>query len=177
MRPSTPIFCCVICATAVSASRWWCAAQARDRMEYLLRPDLGRTLDAASRELLAERASAILLLPTRRRDCGWAVGGGGAAARDPAAASDAAGTGRPFVVAKPARVALGDAIAQMLGADVVIRAPIGERPGLSSPHSLGAYLTWAPRIGCTDAERNCISSIRPEGLPCRSRPAADLAVR
>ncbi len=67
------------------------------------------------------------------------------------------------VVATQARVALGDAIAERVGAALVL-VLLGERPGLSSPDSLGAYLTWAPRVGRADSERNCVSNIRPQGL-------------
>jgi ethanolamine ammonia-lyase small subunit len=69
----------------------------------------------------------------------------------------------PVVVALQARVALGDAIGAAMGA-AAVAVLIGERPGLSAQDSLGLYLTWAPRIGRSDAERNCISNIRPGGL-------------
>ena len=72
-------------------------------------------------------------------------------------------TASHVVVATQARVALGDEIGECLGAEMVVML-LGERPGLSSPDSLGAYLTWAPRAGRADSERNCVSNIRPEGL-------------
>lgn len=72
----------------------------------------------------------------------------------------------PIVLATLARVALGDEIGEALRARALVML-VGERPGLSSPDSLGAYVTWAPRRGRTDAERNCVSNIRPEGLPPR----------
>ena len=70
----------------------------------------------------------------------------------------------PIVLAEQGRVALGDDIGETLGARLVA-VFIGERPGLSSPDSMGVYLTFAPRVGRTDAERNCLSNIRPQGLP------------
>ena len=70
----------------------------------------------------------------------------------------------PIVLAAQARVALGDPIGQALAARVSI-VLIGERPGLSAADSLGAYMTLDPKVGRTDAERNCVSNIRPGGLP------------
>jgi ethanolamine ammonia-lyase small subunit len=69
----------------------------------------------------------------------------------------------PVVVATQARVAIGDQIGELLHAGLVA-VLIGERPGLSSPASLGVYLTYRPAVGRNDAERNCISNVRPEGL-------------
>ncbi len=70
----------------------------------------------------------------------------------------------PVVLAEQGRVAIGDGIGEALRARLVI-VLIGERPGLSSPDSLGIYLTYQPRPGMMDSQRNCISNVRPEGLP------------
>ena len=81
----------------------------------------------------------------------------------------------PVVLAHQARVALGDEIAMALGAALVIML-IGERPGLSAADSLGAYMTFGPRLGLQNADRNCISNIRPDGLAIAYwRPASWLS--
>ncbi len=133
-------------------------SEAKDRRSYLLRPDLGRRLqDKLQRQdcdaviivadglsaLAVHRHSADLihrLLPLLQ---GWKLA--------------------PIIVATQARVAIGDEIGEQLGAKLAL-VLIGERPGLTSPDSLGAYLTYNPKPGRNDAERNCVSNIRPEGL-------------
>lgn len=141
---------------------------APDRHRYLLRPDLGRRLhpdDAAELRAAAARRPApdvvfvlgdgLSALALQRHAAplvrqalaltppGWSIG--------------------PLVIATQARVALGDAVGEALGASFVA-VLIGERPGLGSPDSLGVYLTAQPRVGRMDAERNCLSNIRAEGL-------------
>ncbi len=142
---------------------------APDRRTFLERPDLGRQLDERSRYTLqqmqtnakfdlaivvSDGLSAIAvqrqvrpllesLLPKLRIDA-WRLA--------------------PLIIARFGRVALEDDIGQLLGAEMALML-IGERPGLGSPDSLGAYLVYAPRAGNTDANRNCVSNIRPEGLP------------
>jgi ethanolamine ammonia-lyase small subunit len=142
------------------------ASQAVDRGDYLKRPDLGRKLDAASRDALAQRDAAAC-------DVVIVVGDGLSPAAVNAHAVGlatallpllAAGHSiGPVVLASGARVALGDEIGALLKARMVLLL-IGERPGLSAPHSLGAYITFAPKPGLTDADRNCISNVHAAGL-------------
>ena len=132
---------------------------APDRTTYLRRPDLGRKLSSDSHLDRGDYDAAIVivdglsapavhhhavpLLQALRLDDGWRLA--------------------PLTVVLQGRVAIGDEIGEQLGARMVV-VLIGERPGLTSPDSLGIYLTWAPRPGRTDAERNCISNVRTEGI-------------
>ena len=149
------------------------------RAHYLTRPDLGRRLDDASRLALEAAAGPFdLALVVADGLSATAVGAHAAAvaaAFKPLVAQSGL-TLAPVVIAEQARVALGDDIAACLGARAVL-VLIGERPGLSSPDSLGDYLTYGPSFGDrrhTDAERNCVSNIRREGLP-PAHAAAKLA--
>lgn len=140
-------------------------SQATDRHVYLLRPDHGRVLhpeDAAQLHAVDSPAELAFVLG----DGLSAVAVQHHAAPLLAALLPLLGLHRrvaPPIIATQARVALGDDIGERLGARLVV-VLIGERPGLSAPDSLGAYLTYAPRRGRTDAERNCVSNIRPAGL-------------
>ena len=135
---------------------------ARDRATYLRRPDLGRrlALESASRLqhgdwdavlIVADGLSATAVhrhaIPVLQELIAllenWRIA--------------------PICVVEQGRVAISDEIGERIGAAIAVML-IGERPGLSSPDSLGMYLTWSPRVGRTDAERNCLSNIRPEGL-------------
>ena len=140
---------------------------ATDRATYLRRPDLGRRLSQRSASLLG----ALAALPGV-----VVVVGDGLSARAvqqhalplllelrPRLQAQGQTVGQ-VVVVQQARVALGDEVSVLLRASPLL-VLIGERPGLSSPDSLGAYLTWAPAVGCADAQRNCVSNIRPLGLP------------
>lgn len=169
-------------------------SQAPDRAAYLQRPDWGRRLDAPSHQAIAhwrEAAQGQAPLPLRLQaqsdattqtatpvfDLALVVADGlSALAIHQNAApliakllqhltADTAQTWSiaPVAVVEQARVAIGDEIGVALKAQAVV-VLIGERPGLSSPDSLGIYLTWSPQIGTTDAQRNCISNVRPAGL-------------
>ena len=150
-------------------------SQATNRAMYLQRPDLGRRLDAASLRALAEwqaqqgdapgsdvafvlvdglsslaihqNAVALVSLMLQRLQADTAL----------------PWTVAPLSVVAQGRVAIGDEVGAALRANTVV-VLIGERPGLSSPDSMGLYLTWAPKVGASDAARNCISNIRPDGL-------------
>src|ERR1700760_2111775 len=137
-------------------------SKARDRSTYLCRPDLGRALSEESASLLrpgeydvvfviadglsalaVERHALRLMREVLPMVAGWRLA--------------------PVCVVEQGRVAIGDAIGEALQAHLAV-VLIGERPGLSSPDSLGVYITWEPRRGKKDSERNCISNVREEGL-------------
>ncbi|UJX40589.1 ethanolamine ammonia-lyase subunit EutC [Desulfovibrio sp. JY] len=144
------------------------ASRVRDRREYLARPDLGRRLSEAGATTLrqANIAPVDLALVVADGLSSFAVQ---RQAVPLLAAFSPLATARglrcsPIILVEGGRVAVGDEVGEILGARVVI-VLIGERPGLSSPDSLGVYLTYAPKLGLTDERRNCISNIRPQGLP------------
>lgn len=147
-------------------------SQATDRALYLQRPDLGRRLDAESRAKLLEQAAtpaactlALVIvdgLSSRAVQLNTAPFLA-ALCTELALDTRCDWTLSPPCIVEQGRVAIGDEIGQLLGASVVL-VLVGERPGLSSPDSLGLYMTWAPRVGMNDASRNCISNIRPAGL-------------
>jgi ethanolamine ammonia-lyase small subunit len=143
------------------------SSRAGDRKEYLRRPDLGRTLDPASRHLLADGGGAACRLAIVIGD-GLSPTAVNAHAVHvvrsliPYLAADGIEIGRT-IIASGARVALGDEIGALVGAQMMVIL-IGERPGLSASDSLGAYLTYAPKLGLTDAARNCVSNVHGAGL-------------
>ena len=140
---------------------------ARHRDEYLRRPDLGRCLSTESRAQLQghDKAPVDLAIVIADGLSSTAIAHHALPLLEqwlPQLAQRGI-TLAPIVIAHQARVALGDEVGELLKARMVV-VLIGERPGLSSPDSLGLYLTWQPAVGRLDAERNCISNVRPEGL-------------
>ena len=135
---------------------------APDRATYLRRPDLGRKLDANSRALLSpgDYDAALVIADGLSAP---AVHHHAAPLLDALLPLLEDWRLAPLTVVLQGRVAIGDEIGQALGARQVA-VMIGERPGLTSPDSLGIYLTWDPRPGRNDAERNCISNVRTEGI-------------
>lgn len=142
-------------------------SKAHDRQQYLQRPDLGRQLNKEAHTLLKEHG-------THGADVVFILADGLSAEAVNAHAvpllqrllpklQQAGFRVAPLVLATQARVAIGDEIGELLRAQLALLL-IGERPGLSSPDSLGAYFTYGPRPGLTDEARNCVSNIRPEGL-------------
>jgi ethanolamine ammonia-lyase small subunit len=138
---------------------------AADHAEYLRRPDRGRELDTASAGALTKTEGLVAAVVIAAGLSALAVDRHAPAlvAQLVPALRDDGWTIAPVVIAEHARVAIGDDIGARLSATAVV-VLIGERPGLSAPDSLGAYFTYAPRVGRTDADRNCVSNIRPEGL-------------
>ena len=143
-------------------------SQVHDRRTYLLRPDLGRQLHEDSRQIIQTSKSAdndlciviadglsavavnshagevVKLLLKKIQAANWRLA--------------------PVALVEQGRVAIADEVGEGLRSEMTLIL-IGERPGLTSPHSLGAYLTHRPRAGLTDERRNCVSNIRPDGLP------------
>ena len=153
--------------TALGLPVLMAASAAQDRQQYLMRPDLGRQLTAEDESALATHTGA-------GHDLAFVIADGLSARAVAAHARPVlaealprlAAEGwriAPLVIVRQGRVAIGDAVALALRARMVAIL-IGERPGLSAPDSMGIYLTWQPGPRTTDANRNCISNIRPEGI-------------
>lgn len=140
-------------------------SSARSRMEYLHRPDYGRRLNEESRKLLQEQTTGESDLAIVIADGLSARAIENHAIRFLRALLPMIADWRlaPLVIVRQGRVAIGDEIGFLLRAQSVV-VMIGERPGLSSPDSLGIYMTYAPCLGLTDERRNCISNVRDEGL-------------
>lgn len=146
-------------------------SHAQDRAMYLQRPDYGRRLNNETREQLQQAAAS-----QQRYDLAVVIVDGlSALAVQQNSAPflsalyqllDKDGADwqlAPLTIVEQGRVAIGDEVGALLNADAVL-VMIGERPGLSSPDSLGLYMTWAPEPGLKDDRRNCISNVRPAGL-------------
>ena len=143
-------------------------SRALERRDYLRRPDLGRQLETVSAGHLAARGAdpdrlAIVVGDGLSPTAVHAHATGLVRALLPRLSDSPPVAISQIIVASGARVALGDEIGAILGARMVLML-IGERPGLSAPDSLGAYLTFEPKPGRTDAERNCVSNIHRAGL-------------
>ena len=143
---------------------------ATDRNSYLQRPDLGRKLSDESAQTLRNYA----LSHPGGIDLAVVVADGLSAlavhrhtlpflARMEEQTAAEGWSLSPVILVEQGRVAVADEIGELLGAKMVVIL-IGERPGLSSPDSLGLYFTYNPKVGLTDAYRNCISNVRLEGL-------------
>jgi ethanolamine ammonia-lyase small subunit len=142
------------------------ASAAADRQQYLMRPDLGRQLAPGAEAMLAPHAGSydiVIVLADGLSARAVQTHGHPVVAGALLALQGDGWRIAPLVIASHGRVALGDAVAARLGADCVA-VLIGERPGLTAPDSMGAYLTWQPHPATVDADRNCISNIRPDGI-------------
>ncbi|SKA17066.1 Ethanolamine ammonia-lyase light chain [Enhydrobacter aerosaccus] len=139
---------------------------AQSRRDYLLRPDLGRRLSSEGADALAPHAGSYdLVFVLADGLSATAIARHALPLLQQALPLVQARKWRlaPLVIVERGRVGIGDRIANLLGARAVV-VLIGERPGLSAPDSLGLYMTWQPGPGTTDADRNCISNVRPAGL-------------
>lgn len=133
-------------------------SNAKDRVEYLRRPDKGRRLNSESAEIVQRSQKCSLAVVVADGLSALAVHRHAAALLQKLNLD-----AYPILIVQQGRVAIGDHIGSLLCADLSI-VLIGERPGLSTPDSLGVYLTWKPGLTRTDAERNCVSNIHEQGL-------------
>ncbi|MBE1298513.1 MAG: ethanolamine ammonia-lyase subunit EutC [Alteromonadaceae bacterium] len=145
-------------------------SRAQHRSEYLQRPDLGRRLNRASVETLTQYQSTqstssdvAIVLADGLSSVAVQSQGSELSRKLIESLTNHSLRVSPICIVEQGRVAIGDEIGELLQAKSVVLI-VGERPGLSSPDSLGIYYTYAPKLGLTDANRNCISNIRPAGL-------------